>query len=367
MPAVRVGVFIVAALAIFAAAIFLIGGKEFLFSHTYPVNAQFDTVAGLTEGAEVRVGGIHKGTVRRIDLPGRPDGKVTVEMNLENATRDVIKRDSVASIHAEGLIGDMYVDVTFGSPGAEKIKDGDTLRTEQTLEMSALIKKADGILDEMQGAMKDVSATAGNMNAISSKINQGAGTLGALVNDKKMYQNANSGITAFSEDMEALKHNFLLRGFFRKRGYEDASEIGKHEVRGLPGEQPEKSFYYDPRKLFNKPDTAKLDHEKDLGEAGRFLESSQHGLVVIAADAGSLGDSDKDKELTRARASVVRDYLVSNFKVDDTRIKTLGLGKTDSGSGSVQILVYSSAPKTEANAGRKAIATAGLKPPRQRK
>jgi len=367
MPAVRVGVFIVAALAILAAGIFLIGGKEFLFSHTYQLNAQFDTVAGLTEGAEVRVGGIHKGAVQRIDLPDRPDGKVTVEMNLDNATRDVIKRDSVASIHAEGLIGDMYVDVAFGSPGAEKVKNGDTLRTEETLEMSALIKKADGILNEMQGAMKNVSATAGNMNAISSKINQGAGTLGALVNDKKMYQNANSGITAFSEDMEALKHNFLLRGFFKKRGYEDAVEIGKHEIRGLPGEQPEKSFAYDPKKLFKKADTAKLDHEKDLAEAGRFLESNPHGLVVIAADAGSLGDSEKDKELTRARASVVRDYLVSNFKVDDTRIKTLGLGKSDSGSGSVQILVYPSGQKSEANASQKTITTAGLRRSRQRK
>src|ERR1043166_7951946 len=282
MPAVRVGIFIVAALAILAAGIFLIGGKELLFSHTYRLDAQFDTVAGLTEGAEVRVGGIHKGAVQRIDLPDRPDGKVTVEMNLDNATRDVIKRDSVASIHPEGLIGAMDVEVA--------------------LEKSSLIKKADGILNEMQGAMKNVSATAGNMNEISSKINQGAGTLGALVNDKKMYKNANSGITAFSEDMEALKHNFLLRGFFKKRGYEDAAEIGKHEIRGLPGEQPEKSFAYDPKKLFKKADTAKLDHEKDLAEAGRFLESNPHGLVVTPPDAVSVGDSEKDKELTRARA-----------------------------------------------------------------
>src|SRR5215468_10032200 len=112
MSAVRVGILMVAALAIFAAGVFLIGEKQFLFHRTYRLNAAFDTVAGLTGGAEVRVGGIHKGTVRQIDLPSRPDSKITVEMDLETATRDVVKKDSRASIQAEGLIGDKYVEVS---------------------------------------------------------------------------------------------------------------------------------------------------------------------------------------------------------------------------------------------------------------
>jgi phospholipid/cholesterol/gamma-HCH transport system substrate-binding protein len=340
MSAVRVGAFVIAALAIFAAGVFLIGSKEFLFSKTYRLNAAFDSVAGLTDGAEVRVAGIHKGTVRRIDLPSRPDGKVIVEMNLEKPTRDVIKKDSVAAIRAEGLIGDKYVEVAFGSPGAEKVKDGDTIASEPPLEVSALVKKADGILNQMQSAMQDVGKTAGNMDAISAKVNRGAGTLGALVNDRKMFDKANAGLTAFSEDMEALKHNFLLRGFFKNRGYEDAADIGKHEVGRLPGEQPVKTFAYDARKLFNKPDAAKLAHARDLSEAGRFLESGPFGSAVVEVDAGELGDSEKQKQLTRARASVIRDYLVENFKVDDARIQTLGAGKTKSGAGSVQILIF---------------------------
>jgi hypothetical protein len=51
------------------------------------------------------------------------------------------------------------------------------------------------------------------------------------------------------------------------------------------------------------------------------------------------GDTDKDRELTQARASVVRDYLVQNFKLDDKRIKTAGLGKT-TGDARVEIFVY---------------------------
>jgi len=347
--------FVVATLAIFAAGVFLIGSKEFLFSKTYRLNAAFDSVAGLTDGAEVRVAGIHKGTVRRIDLPDRPDGKVIVEMDVENLTRDVIKKDSIAAIRAEGLIGDKYVEVAFGSPGAEKVKDGDTIRSEAPLEVSALVKKADGILNDMQVAMKDVGKTAGNMSAISAKVNQGTGTLGALVNDRQMYQKANAGVTAFSEDMEALKHNFLLRGFFKNRGYEDTAEIGKHEIAHLPAGAAAKTFEYDARKLFRKSDTAKLARPKDLAEAGRFLEGGEFGRAVVEVDAGEMGDSDKQKQLTRARASVIRDYLVENFKVDDTRVQTFGAGK-GSGAAGVHILVF---PGSAGNPARRASTPAG--------
>jgi len=338
MSSIRVGLFVFAGLLIAAAGVFLIGQKEFLFSHTYRLNATFDTVAGLTEGAEVRVGGIHKGTVRRIDLPQRPDQKIVVEMDVGKETREVIKQDSKAAIQAEGLIGDKYIEVSFGSPQAPQVRDGDTIQSEPPLEVSALVKKADGILNQMQGAMKDLGGTAGNLNAVTSKINQGKGTLGALVNDKQMYEKVNAGATAFSEDMEALKHNFLLRGFFHKRGYEDATEIGKHEIRALPAGSPVKTFDYDAKRLFAKEDTARLSREKDLAEAGKFLQTQPFSLAVVKVDGGEMGDTGKQRELTRARASVIRDYLADNFKFDDTRVKTMGLGK--SGSGKVEIAVY---------------------------
>ena len=73
---------------------------------------------------------------------------------------------------------------------------------------------------------------------------------------------------------------------------------------------------------------------------------------MVEADAGMVGDSDKDRELTRARASVVRDYLVQNFKLDDTRLRTLGLGKTGSGTGSIQIVAYPTGSKTLASRSR---------------
>src|SRR5207253_387098 len=63
----RLGAFIILALLIFAGGVFWIGNKRFVFTSTYRLNADFQNVAGLLNGAEVRVGGIPEGTVKRID------------------------------------------------------------------------------------------------------------------------------------------------------------------------------------------------------------------------------------------------------------------------------------------------------------
>ena len=70
--AFRLGVFIVLSLLIFAAGVFWIGKKQFLFSSTYRLSAEFPNVAGLNGGAEVRVGGIHEGSSGLFQADHRP-------------------------------------------------------------------------------------------------------------------------------------------------------------------------------------------------------------------------------------------------------------------------------------------------------
>ncbi len=333
-------------LAILAGGVFLIGSKQLTFSSTYRLRAEFQNVAGLASGADVRVGGIHAGTVRSISLPSRPDAKVTVEMDLSRDTRNVIKENSIASIQAEGLLGDKYVEISFGSDKGRSIKDGDTAGSEPPLEMSALFKKADGILDQTQDAMRSVDKSAKDFQSISGKINQGKGTVGAMVNDKALYHNMTKATATLQEDSEALKHNFLLRGYFKKRGYEDTSELAKHEIAQLPPGPCQKTFTFEAKQLFHNSDTAKLDDNKPLKQVGQFLQTNQFGLAVVVAHGSMKGDADKEQQLTQARAAVVRDYLVQNFRLDDSRVMTKGLGKVDdpNDNAAVEILVYPTAP-----------------------
>ena len=340
--AFRLGLFIVATLLIFAGGVYWIGNKQFLFTSTYRLNADFQTVAGLSGGAEVRVGGIHEGTVRQIQLPQKPNEKVRLVMDMQRATREVIKRDSIATIRSEGLVGDRFVEISFGSTDAPKVNDGDTIQSEPPLQFSELMQKTSQLLDSAKGAITNVDETTSNLKSITSKIDRGSGTIGALINDKKVYQNVNAGANAFQENMEALKHNFFLRGFFNKRGYDSAADLKKHEIPQLPPKEPVKKFEYEGGKIFDKPDTAKLKEEKILQDAGAYLENNQFGVAVVAASMDMKGDTEKDRLLTEARSMVVRDYLVQNFKFDDTRVKTIGLGKSEMAGegGKVEVLVY---------------------------
>ncbi|MGA3263638.1 MAG: MlaD family protein, partial [Terracidiphilus sp.] len=137
----RLGAFIVVTLAVLAAGVFVIGGKEYLFSSTYQLKAQFDNVAGLADGADVQVGGVHSGTVHSITLPHKPGEQVTVLMDLAKTTHEVIKQDSVASIETEGVLGNQFVAISFGSEGQADVKDGQIIQSAPPLVISDLFKK----------------------------------------------------------------------------------------------------------------------------------------------------------------------------------------------------------------------------------
>jgi phospholipid/cholesterol/gamma-HCH transport system substrate-binding protein len=366
--AARLGVFIVATLAILVVGIFVIGSKQYLFSSTYQVKAQFDNVAGLDAGGDVRIGGVHSGTVHSILLPHKPGERVTVVMDLSRSTHEIIKQDSVATIETEGMLGNQYLAISFGSAGSPDVRDGDLLASQQPLEMADLLKKANGILDSSQQAIQNTTLATASLNSISSKIDRGQGTVGALVNDRQLYNNleqttsalrdtttqAQAGVIDFEENMEALKHTFFLRGYFKSRGYEDSAELGKDEIEGMPHGTPVKEFTYSSKQLFDKRDSAKMKNQKSLRESGEFLANNQFGFAVVVVSAGKEGDAKKEMLLTEARAMVVREYLIENFGFDDSQLKTLGMGKqaetkSDGDWGAVQIFIYSAGTEIPRN------------------
>jgi phospholipid/cholesterol/gamma-HCH transport system substrate-binding protein len=357
--AARLGAFIIATLAILAAGIFIIGSRQYLFSSTYRLKTQFSTVVGLDEGAEVRVGGVHSGSVRRIELPHNPTGPITVLMDMDRSTHDIVKQDSVAAIQTEGLLGNEYVSISFGSARGLNVRDDDTIASQPPLVIADLIKKTDAILDSSKEAINNTSAATASLKSITAKIDAGQGTIGSLINDKQMYSeldqttvgmrdtmvHAQAGIADFQENMEALKQNFLLRGYFKKRGYEDSTDLAKDEITSLPVASPLKTFTYEPKGLFDQIDTAKLKNQESLGAAGKFLAANDFGVAVVVIYTGMTGDTQKDLVLTQARAAVIRAYLVGNFGFDDSQLKTMGMGKkigadTGSGWGDVEIIVY---------------------------
>jgi len=355
----RLGAFIVLTLLILALGVFVIGSQQYLFHSTYRLQTQFDNVTGLSAGADVQVGGVHSGTVRSILLPRRPGEKVTVVMDVANATRDIVKQDSIASIQTEGLIGNQFIAISFGTPGQPDIHDGDTLQSQPPLQIGDLLKKANGLLDGSQAAIDNTTKMTAHLSAVSAKIDSGQGTVGALVNDRQLYSNlqdstsslrgtmtqAQAGVTSFKENMDAMKQNFLLRGYFKKRGYEDSTELTANQISGLPNGSPVMTFNYSGKQLFDSRDSAKLKNGSGLNKSGDYLANNSFGIAVIVVSSGMEGDSQKQQVLTEARAALVRKYLVEHFGFDDSKVKTIGMGKQsganlDADWGSVQVLIY---------------------------
>jgi len=299
--------------------------------------------------------------VQSIALPHKPGEKVIVLMNLDKSTHEIIKQDSVASIETEGVLGSQFLAISFGSAGQADVRDGDTIQSLPPLEIADMFKKASGILDSSQQAVE-------HLNSVSAKIDSGKGTVGALVNDKQLYSNleqttsaleatvlhAQIGVTNFQENMEALKHNFLLSGYFKKRGYSDSTGLEANRIGELPHGMPLKTFTYTAKQLFDTRDSAKLKNQNSLKDGGDFLAQNQFGFAVVVVSAGMEGDSQKEMVLTEARAMVVREYLVENFGFDDSLLKTFGRGKqiglnSDAEWGKIQILIFPEGTKSPAD------------------
>lgn len=88
----------------------------------YVVNATFNLIDGLAEGAEVRLGGIPIGHVETTTLSG--DYRAVVAMRIENGV--TLPTDTAVAIHTDGLFGSKYMELEPG--GEEKtLKDGETI------------------------------------------------------------------------------------------------------------------------------------------------------------------------------------------------------------------------------------------------
>ncbi len=126
----KLGIFVF--LAVFAAwaIVETLGGTDW-FRHGYHVSAQFTTVQDLKPGDRVKMAGVEIGRVEDIQLT---DTKVRVVMKLREEA--LVKTDSKACVKFTGLMGQNFVGIDFGSPSAEKAKDGTELEAYEQPDLS---------------------------------------------------------------------------------------------------------------------------------------------------------------------------------------------------------------------------------------
>lgn len=211
----RLGLFVAGGFILFVIGIFLIGRQKNLFNPVFDLYATFHNISGLQVGNNIRFSGINVGTVDNIVIVN--DSTIQVDMVIQKDVQRFIKTDCLATISSEGIIGDRVVAITHGSAETPFVKDGQHLPSQEPTETDAIISS--------------LSVTAGNFEVISDqlaeimfKINNGNGTLAKLIQDSTMSENINemiinlkSGTKGLDENMKAAKHNFLLKGYYKKK------------------------------------------------------------------------------------------------------------------------------------------------------
>ncbi len=211
----RLGMFVAGGLLLFVIGIFYIGRQKHLFNPVFNINTTFKNISGLEVGNNVRFSGINVGTIDNIRIIN--DTTVKVDILVDRDIQQFIKTDCYVRIMSEGLIGDKIVSITQSASNASTIKDGQYLASIEPVE-------TDAIMNSLKVTGENAEVLSSQLADILYKINNGNGTLSRLIKDSTIAENLDqtiinlkNGTKGLGENMEAAKHNFLLRGYFKDK------------------------------------------------------------------------------------------------------------------------------------------------------
>ncbi len=306
----KLGVFVVVGTLLLIAALYSIGNRQNLFGSNIIIFTQFKNVNGLELGNNVRYSGINVGTVSKIRMIS--DNQILVEMLIQEKIGKHIKKEAVATIGSDGLVGNMIVNIIPRESKKPPVISGDTIQSYSkigtddmlttlnvTNENAALLtadllkitteiiegkgtigllindsimandlkrtmyelrkastgaslaitelkeiissinqsesvagvllsdsvsgQKMKTILGNLEQSSMDISEVSKNLNVVFKDIKEGEGALNYLAKDPALVKNIDStmnnikeGTQRFNQNMKALRHNFLFRGYFKK-------------------------------------------------------------------------------------------------------------------------------------------------------
>jgi phospholipid/cholesterol/gamma-HCH transport system substrate-binding protein len=154
------------------------------------LRAVFSDVSGLRVGNNVWFSGVRVGTVREIRITGQEQVEIT--MNIEARVQEYVRKDAVAQISSESLIGNRNIVLGGGSPEAPPVEDGDLLQGSDPLDTSAL-------METLQENNQNVLAITNDFKELSGRIVRGEGAVGALLTDTALADNFRAMVASLQQ------------------------------------------------------------------------------------------------------------------------------------------------------------------------
>jgi len=221
----RLGVFVSLSIFVFIIAIYYVGQRQQLFNSTFQISGIFKDISGLQVGNNVRFSGINVGVIQNIEQI--TDSTVKVDMLIDERTRKFMKKNAKAVIGSDGLMGNKIVSIIPGTAGNQELSNNDFIQTTVPVNI-------DDILLKIKTTSDNSASITGNLAVIVQSIRDGKGTIGELFMDSILAHNVSQaminikqGAGGFNQNMNAASHNFLLKGFFKKK----KEEKGKNSVK----------------------------------------------------------------------------------------------------------------------------------------
>jgi len=193
---IKLGIFISIGMMVFIVGIYFIGAGRQLFRSTFRITAVFKDVAGLQPGNNVRLSGINIGTVDNIMIVS--DTTVRVEILIDEGTRKFIKKDAIAGIGSEGLMGNKTIIMYPGTGGKKEIENNDIVQT-------ILPLSVDDLMISLNKTMDNTTNITSDLSKVTENIRSGKGTIGRLLMDQSMRQNFDSTFINLKEGSASFK------------------------------------------------------------------------------------------------------------------------------------------------------------------
>ena len=190
--------------------------------------------------------------------------------------------------------------------------------------------------------MREASEEAKEMVAsLRGDLSSPDGATGGLVTDlRSTLGYANEAMADLADDAEALKRNWLFRGYFERRGYYDLDGVTVAEYRA--GALTDEGR--DALRIWVAADVLFESHPEGGGEVlsaggrarldsamSQFLRHPESSPLIVEGYA-SAPTVDAEFLAARSRAVLVRDYLGSRFHMDGNRLGIMPMGAEASGS-----------------------------------
>ena len=290
---IRLGVFVIFGTILLVLALYFIGNRQNLFGNNMNLNAKFTNVNGLQLGNNVRYSGINAGTVSRIEMTGQAE--IVVEMIIQEKIGKRIKKNAVATIGSDGLVGSMIVNILPQGGDFLPIVSGDTIDTYSKI-------GADDILTTLNVTNENAALLTSDLLKITTKILKGQGTLGMLINDSILAQDLRKSIYQLRvTSTGASKAMNELNGIISEINFEEsvAGVLLSDSVSGV--------------KMRNIVDNL----EKSTTHIGAMTDNLEGYIKEIKEGKGALNFVIKDQEFVEEIDSTMNYIKEASFRLNE--------------------------------------------------